>query len=170
LLLCSRNPLTERGLRLRICNRGSFYFNKRTGQLHILFVITVGLFTAGLFLQGTETNKNMTALVDSAEIRFHIYGDERQPTRISQSNVWRWFILGIILPVKEIKTGKKRISIQPILFIVFDKPVKAGTLEVSSPDSKLPLYEVKEFRSRYAIIVFDGELTSGTLNIVAHPD
>jgi hypothetical protein len=25
--------LTERRLRLRICNRGSFYFNERTGQL-----------------------------------------------------------------------------------------------------------------------------------------
>ena len=51
------------------------------------------------------------------------------------------------------------------LFINFDRPVNVGTLSVNSPDMALPMHEVKEFNNRFAIIVFNAALPSGTLNI-----
>jgi hypothetical protein len=54
------------------------------------------------------------------------------------------------------------------LFVIFDKPVKVGTLEVSAHGFALPRREVKEFTNRYAIIVFSNELPAGTLRIQVH--
>ena len=49
--------------------------------------------------------------------------------------------------------------------LTFDNPVKMSTLEVSSPDFKMPMYEVKEFTNRYAIITFLDQIPAGTLSI-----
>ena len=36
------------------------------------------------------------------------------------------------------------------IFVSFDRPVKAGTLLLSSADYVMPKYEVKEFNNRFA--------------------
>jgi hypothetical protein len=51
------------------------------------------------------------------------------------------------------------------LYVNFDNPINAGTLEVKSPDIKLPIYEVKELTNRYAIIVFQDDLPRGEIHI-----
>jgi hypothetical protein len=84
-------------------------------------------------------------------------------------NVWRWYYLRTIVVAVEKETGKEeRQDVVTTLFVNFDNPVSVGTVEVSSPDMRLPLYEVKEFNNRFAIIMFDGSLPQGTLQIDVH--
>ena len=52
--------------------------------------------------------------------------------------------------------------------MIFDKPVRVGTLQVRALDFVLPRYEVKEFYNRYAITVFSTELPVGTLELDVH--
>jgi hypothetical protein len=67
------------------------------------------------------------------------------------------------------QTGQERErAVTTILFITFDVPVKVGTLEVASPDIRIPFHETKEFNNRYAIITFSGNLPTGTLEIRVH--
>ncbi len=103
--------------------------------------------------------------VKDAWIRFHLYGDERTPERLEIENVWRWYYLRLIAIGVDKKAGVKEQLLQTVFFLTFDRPVKIGTLEISSPDFKLPRYEVKDFSSRSAIVVFSGPLPTGTLEM-----
>jgi hypothetical protein len=105
------------------------------------------------------------SVIAKSELTLHIYGDDRWPKRLSDTNVWRYFYLRNLLTVINNKTGEKSEIPFPNLFICFDKPTKVGTLEVQSPDIKLPRYEVKEFKERFAIIGFENELPEGTLQV-----
>jgi hypothetical protein len=103
-------------------------------------------------------------LVDRAELRLHFYGDERNPSLVSETNMWRWYYLRMIMRITEQPSGKEQAFVMPNLFVTFNNPVKVRTLEVSA-DFKLPKYEVKEFNNRFAIVVFDTELPVGTLTL-----
>ena len=59
-------------------------------------------------------------------------------------------------------------NVTSTLFLTFDTPVKIGTLEVSSPDIRLPPHEVKDFNDRSAIVFFNNDLAEGTLVIRVH--
>lgn len=125
--------------------------------------LSVGVFLIGLAV-GLFFNKRKPNFSLRAELTFHFYGDTRNPKLLSSENLWRWYLLRnqfVTVDAQGI-TYKRTIS---NLFITFNTPVRIGTVEVSSPDSKLPAYEVKEFNNRFAIIVFQDELSSGTLNI-----
>jgi hypothetical protein len=65
--------------------------------------------------------------------------------------------------------GEKRIASLATLFVSFENDVAINTLVVRSPDMRLPIYEVKEFNQRYAIIVFSDEVPAGTLEVEATP-
>jgi hypothetical protein len=52
-------------------------------------------------------------------------------------------------------------------FVSFDRDVLIKTLEISSPDFKLPRHETKEYNQRFAIVTFDGPLPMGTLELKA---
>jgi len=104
-------------------------------------------------------------MADTADLVLRTYGDERIPTRLSYENVWRWYYLRMIMVGIEIGTGKEHRNAIANLFITFDRPVKVGTLEVSSQDFALPSYEVKEFTNRYAIITFTREVPEGTIHV-----
>jgi len=116
-------------------------------------VLLVGL-AAGLII-GDYRKSASDPLVDGAALRLHIYADDRTPQRLSYSNVWRWYYLKTLLIALNRETDQQQQrNVTATLFVIFDTPVKIGTLEISSPDIRLPLHEVKEFNNRYAIIVF----------------
>lgn len=132
-------------------------------------VIMVGL-GAFLFVRGTPKAPRQVSddLADSAELRLHLYGDNRFPTRVSGSNDWRYYYLHQTLVGIDKETGRKAEHVVPLLVFSFEKPIKVGTLEVNSSDFTLPRYEVKEFNNRFAVIVFYDALPAGSLNLRAH--
>jgi len=52
------------------------------------------------------------------------------------------------------------------LFVSFENDVVVSTIKVRSPDMQLPVYEIKEFNQRYAIIVFSDNVQAGTLEVI----
>jgi hypothetical protein len=130
-------------------------------------ILILGLATA---LSVTRSGRKIvTSFADEAELILHYYGDDRAPSRLSATNIWRWYNLKYITVGIEQLTGAVHRHSMSALFLTFDHPVNTTSLEISSPDMKLPLHEVKEFTNRYAIIGFTDEIPSGTLNIKVHP-
>jgi hypothetical protein len=101
------------------------------------------------------------ALIEKSELRMHSYGDDRDPTRLSDVNVWRWYYLRTAFIGIDKESGNVVKRVSPTLFVSFDSPTKVGTLAVRSSDFKLPQYEVKQFTNRFAIIWFSDELPAG---------
>jgi hypothetical protein len=136
-------------------------------------LLLVGLLILGLILLASSWAmawwiNNPTRLRAGAEIRLRSYGDTRMPEKLSDENVWRWFVLRTLqMNISNPKRPKTQ-EIHCTLYLSFDKPIRAGTLTISSPDAKLPRHEVKEFNNRYAIVTFEGSLPVGTLVAVAH--
>jgi sorbitol-specific phosphotransferase system component IIA len=64
--------------------------------------------------------------------------------------------------------GNQRLATFGTLFVTFEDDVTVGTLNVRSPDMQLPVYEVKEFNQRYAIITFHDNVPTGTLEVQVH--
>jgi len=102
-------------------------------------------------------------LARSAELHLRYYGDERPPTIVSHVDVWRWYSLRNAMAVMTAQ-GVMSASIT-IIFITFDQPVLAGTLEVRSADFVVPKHEVKEFNNRFAIIAIN-DPPPGVLDIL----
>jgi hypothetical protein len=94
---------------------------------------------------------------------FERYNDDRQPMRLEASNIWRWYYLKSVFIGLNKDTGK-----EVMLFINFDTPVRVGTLEISSPDIRLPRHETKEFNNRFAIVVFSEVPVEGTIELRVH--
>ena len=133
--------------------------------------VAAGIFLGGLSLgliAADKRNELASAIVDSAELRLQMYGDSRTPTRLTATNIWRWYYLKTVFVTIEAATGSKTEHPVGTLFVTFDPQVRTGTLEVSSPDIALPQFEVKEFQSRFAIIAFSGPIPAGTLVITVH--
>lgn len=108
----------------------------------------------------------ISSLVNTAMLRLQMYGDERIPTEIAVDNIWRWYYLKTKFLAQTKENGDiQEIAAMTTLFVSFDEPLKVGTLEVHSPDFKLPTYEVKEFNSKFAIIVFSKTLPMGIIEL-----
>jgi hypothetical protein len=144
-----------------------FHREKTETQKERIELLSARLDEARLSVK-TVTEAATKPLADRAELTLHIYGDERTPTKISESNIWRWYYLRNVLGVVNKDTGEKTQAMITDLFVDFNQPVLVGTLEVNSPDIKLPTYEVKDFNNRFAIIAFMGLLPQGTLVITVH--
>jgi hypothetical protein len=123
----------------------------------VFLIIATMIFVWRLFIP--------SPVMDKSELTLRIYGDDRWPTRVSETNIWRYFYLRNTYIFVNSQTGQKFQHCAPILCLCFDKPTKVGTLEVQSPDIQLPKHEVKEFRERFAIIGFEQEPPAGTLQI-----
>jgi hypothetical protein len=117
--------------------------------------------------EASSTTK-ASGLADRASLRLHMYGDTRQPDRLSYSNIWRWYHLADVLTVINQNGTKDRELIRSKLFISFDQPVIVGTMTVRA-DRPLPPYEVKEFNNRFAIIVFGEQLPECNVDIEVTP-
>jgi hypothetical protein len=94
-----------------------------------------------------------------AALELRTSGTALPATLLSQTNVWRWYLLTIIGNFKD----RANVPIQQTLFISFDRPMGVNTAEITSPDINLPLHEVKEFTAKYAIIAFVEPIPAGRL-------
>jgi hypothetical protein len=131
-------------------------------------LLVLGL-SVGLVIADRRNDVSMRQPVDKASLRLHIYDDNRTPDRIAAENIFRWFYLKNIIIMQEPKAEQRSEAISATLFVTFEPEVKISTIQVRSPDMKLPLYEVKEFNQRFAIIVFNGAIGPGTLEISVNP-
>jgi hypothetical protein len=120
-------------------------------------------------LQKQPSTMTGEEFADTASLSLQMYSGERTPTRLAYDNIWRWYYLRTIMVAIEKETEKEHRNEVSNLFISFDKPVKVGTLEISSEGFVLPSYEVKEFTNRYAIIVFSKQIPEGVLCLRVHP-
>lgn len=127
-----------------------------------LFGLSAGLLAAG----GLRRKRSV---LSRASLRLHIFGDHRTPNRLSHENIFRWFFLQMgvdgVTP-----QGNQRVVTFSTLFVTFEEDVAIHTLTVYSPDMQLPVYEVKEYNQRYAIIVFSDNVPAGTLDINVRGD
>jgi hypothetical protein len=131
-------------------------------------------FGAGIFLFGVSMGliaagglRRKPPVRSSASLRLHIFGDHRAPNRLSFDNIFRWYYLQSTV-INVGPQGNQRLATFGTLFVTFEDDVTVGTLTVRSPDVQLPLYEVKEFNQRYAIITFLDNVPAGTLEVEVH--
>lgn len=135
--------------------------------------IGVGVFLLGVSLGhlwvNRESQSQKPKVADHALLRLHLYADHRVPDALTAENIFRWYHLrqGIVTVMPD---GVEKAAF-PIttLFVTFEPEVRVSTLKVRSPDIVLPAHEVKAFNQRFAIIVFMGELTAGTLEVSVQP-
>ncbi len=121
----------------------------------LLFGIAVGLYWG--------SGRGNDDPVDTAEVRLHIFGDERTPERLSHQNIWRWYYLRNMFVSIDTQNNKQTKLTAVNLFLAFEKPIAGATVSISSPDMVLPQHELKDLSSRSAVIAFSGELPRGTL-------
>ena len=127
----------------------------------LLLGISFGLLAAG----GLKRKRQVRP---RASLRLHIFGDHRAPNRLAQENIFRWYYLQ--MAVNGIgPQGQQRVATWATLFVTFEDDVTIHSLNVRSPDMQLPVYEVKDFNQRYAIIVFSDNVPAGTLEIEVSP-
>jgi hypothetical protein len=124
-------------------------------------ILLIGL-SAGLLAAGGLRRKRTVA--KSASLRLHVFGDHRTPQRIAYQNIFRWFYLQTEISAVG-PAGRQKMGLLATLFATFEDDVVIHTLTVRSPDMQLPIYEVKEFNQRYAIIQFMDNVPAGTLEI-----
>lgn len=130
----------------------------------------VGIFllglSVGLIAAGGLHRKRTVANV--ASLRLHVYGDHRTPERLASENIFRWFYLQTAIDGVG-PSGTTRIGTLATLFVSFENDVVISTFKIRSPDMQLPVYEVKEFNQRYAIVVFSDNVPAGTLEVMVSP-
>lgn len=96
-----------------------------------------------------------------ADLELQVYGDNRNPRKLSSFNVQRHIWIRMIGEADD-KPSK---DIGSLLFVVFKDPVPANSAALESPNIKLPLYEVKSLDSRSTIFFIKGQMPAGTLNV-----
>ena len=128
-------------------------------------------FGAGIFLIGLSVGliaagglRRKRPAREHASLRLHIFGDHRTPNCLSHENVFRWWYLQTAVEGVG-PQGKQRLASFATLLVTFEDDVVIATLTVRSPDMQLPVYEVKEFNQRYAVITFSDNVPAGTLEI-----
>jgi hypothetical protein len=133
-------------------------------------IFGVGVFLSGLSL-GLLASGGLSRTPKRAKraaLKLHIFGDHRAPERIDHENIFRWYYLQNALMAIG-PSGPEKVAGIATLYISFDPEVDITTLRVRSPDMALPVYEVKEFNQRYAIITFSDNVPTGTLEVVVAP-
>jgi hypothetical protein len=93
---------------------------------------------------------------DAAELRLHIFDSDSPPRELSSSNISGWYFF---------RNKSNGITATCTLLVVFDNPIIAKGLKSSFIDMKASDYEVKEFNSRFSVIVFTGDVRIGSLLI-----
>jgi hypothetical protein len=123
-----------------------------------LFGLSAGIIAAG----GLRAKR---PIAETASLRLHVWGDHRTPERLDAENIFRWFYLQTAINGVG-PAGATRIGTLATLFLSFENDVVISTIKVRSPDMQVPIYEVKEFNQRYAIIVFSDNVPAGTLEVL----
>jgi len=150
---------------LKVIAIDDFYLKGLFGAFLLELAATIfTIATKGNILEETPSSKEEME-PRLASLRLHISGDHRAPDRIEADNIFRWYYLQNI--VQEISTNGEAVKQHAMctLFVTFESDVTVSTVKVQSPDMELPVYEVKDFNQRYAIISFSGPVSAGTLDI-----
>lgn len=133
--------------------------------------IPIAGFGGGIFLIGLSVGlvsagglRHKRLIAQTALLRLHVFGDHRAPDRLAFENIFRWFYLQTAIDGVGV-SSITRIGTLATLFVSFENDIVVSTINVRSPDMQLPVYEVKEFNPRYAIIVFAGNVPAGTLEV-----
>lgn len=135
------------------------YWASATGILFSVLLIGISI---GLFASNKRRNPTFPT---STLLRLHISGDHRTSEELESENIYRWYTLkNMITMMSEDGEKSNKISSE-FIYINFMQETAVSTLRVTSPDMSLPIYEVKEFNSRFAIIVFASVIPAGTLEI-----
>jgi hypothetical protein len=108
-----------------------------------------------------RTEPRLRRLRTSAVIRF-IAGNNN-PEKIEVRNIWNWYALCNIVYVHE-QGGAVRELRTWSIFLVFDEPISAKQVLVES-DAPLPVYEVKNYGPRHAVIAFSGDIPTTVIRI-----
>lgn len=133
--------------------------------------IGVGIFLLGVSLghlwigRASQPKK----IAERALLRLHVYADHRVADALASENIFRWYQLRQAIVVTSPDGTEKTAFPSTILFVTFEPEVRITTLKVQSPDITLPPHEVKEFNQRFAIVVFMGELSTGTVEVSVQP-
>lgn len=103
---------------------------------------------------------------NTAFLRLQTYGDARFPFLLVGDNIFRFFYMrnGVTF----MQPGGGAVTAETAtLYIAFQDNVRIKTLEITSPDFKLPQHETKEYNQRYAIVFFSEPLPMGILEVEA---
>ena len=146
------------------------------GPLILIVVCALGIIGGAIWLYKIDSPTippaseiaQKVVVVQNASLTLRFFGDMRAPERLAYDNVFRWYYLRNMIVVVEKITGKQESHLIGNLFLTFENPVIIGTLTVTSPDMKLPTYEVKDFNPRSAVVAFTGEIPAGTLIMRVH--
>lgn len=134
--------------------------------------VMIGTFLLGVsaaLLIGHRSSKPRGHRAKTAVLRLHVYADQRVPDALKTENIFRWYHLRqALLNVAPDGTQSVLFPITTV-FITFEPEVEISTLKVRSPNIALPTHEVKEFNQRFAIIVFAGPVSEGTLEFEVQP-
>ena len=143
--------------------------------------LAVLVFAAAVYL--VNLFRPHRGLATHAELRLWCQGTAHPPTQLSQTNIWRWFMMTAVAQVMPPGSGPPGFTSGPIgagmsagavilnhtLYLTFDRPMSVGTMVITSPDMTVPLHEVKDFSSRSAVISFGSGIPAGTLVVTVRP-
>lgn len=134
------------------------------------YYIIIAAFTIGMAVGATihwiATNiEKRRPSRKTARLVMYVPADSSVPSMAENYNVWRWFWFTYMVRGISDDGSQRVLGEAPVLFINFDEPVAVTSLIIKSHDCVLPLYDIKEFKSRFAIIFFEHNFGPGTLEI-----
>jgi hypothetical protein len=108
-------------------------------------------------------------VVDTAELILEFYDNGSPPAALKYFNAWRWCFYPFGQSVREQQTGNV-VAEQHVgvLVLSFDPLVMVSTLRVESKTT-IPIWEVKEFNPRFAVIAFLGKMPPCTITVHVRP-
>lgn len=135
-------------------------------SLAMAIIVFVGL--AG-WARGKWWAPAIATSIGDTMLRLQVYADTRTPLRREHANIWRWYTLRNVIYGRDAQGAQTTAALQFFVFLVFENPAAVGQITVVSPDFRLPPYEVKDSGPRHAIIIFNGPMADGDLEIRVLP-
>jgi len=154
----------------------------------VLTVLTFAGVIAGAFIerniesfaQPTQVSVRAQTVGPSAkaeevltDLRLHFLGGHQAPQELHQDNVFGWYTLwneGVTMkglsPEGKL-LGEATTNPWWWIFVIFDHPVSYHELTVSFSSPGFPSYEVKQSTTRSVIIVVQGDIPAGDMEIYA---
>jgi hypothetical protein len=131
--------------------------------LGLIFVLDFG---ARMGWLGKDAAKPLARMKTRTILQYN--SDNPTPVAQRVQNIWRWYSLSQVLRQLSPETGAiVNETMIVVLFLVFSEPVAVKQLTAKASGGKLPMYEVKDFGPRHAIIVFAGGLADLKVEVQA---
>jgi hypothetical protein len=138
----------------------------------LLALLLIWLFATNIHSKSEPPPMEHAATVQSVSdvptsLRLQFNAANTDAIGIDLKNIWRWYTFRNIAQGTDENKEPFRKTLNTIIFITFDKPVRFKQIIVDSFGASLPTYEVKDSSSRHALVVFDGELIGTNVEIKA---